>query len=374
MNILKKQIPKPAPGTGRYRFEFSDVGSSPSWDSFLASLDSGRHVQSGQWSKVKSLNGWKTKRIVALKNGQIVGGAQMLTKHVRFAGPIGYVPKGPVLRNEDQVLADELLTRILAFASAKRLRVLFVQPPENGVIVHRLPRHNFSPCPVETSPSATVLIDLTSELDSIMSRMKKGMRNQIRRSLNRGITVREGTQEDLPTFHKLLSDTSQRRRFSTFDLAYFQGMWDALGPTGSIKLFIGELDGEAVSAQLGIAFGDTFTAKQIGWSGKHGKLHPNEALDWFTIQWCKQNGFKYYDLEGIERAAAKAIVNGQPLPDKFIGSPTAYKIRLGGEVRLYPSAYCYVSNPVLRTFYSRVGCRLVNWASFQKAVGRLRTG
>lgn len=375
MNTLTKQPDPATKETSSFEFAFSDGGIDPAWDAFLESVDSGHHVQSGLWSDIKSLNGWKTRRMIASQDGQIVGGAQLLIKQVKFAGSIGYVPKGPVLLNpNDASLASELVRRIRDLASSERLRVLFVQPPEDGAFVKQLTDQGFTSCPVETAPTATILIDLTANLDTILARMKKGMRNQIRRSQKRGITVREGTKADLPAFYGLLSATSQRRGFSTFDLEYFQGMWDILAPTDSIKLFVGELDGVAVSAQFGIPFGDTFIAKQIGWSGEHRKLHPNEALDWFTIQWCKDEGFKYYDLEGIERPAAEAIAGGQSLPNEYSASPTAYKMRLGGEVRLYPTAYCFVSNPVLRTIYNRVGAQVANWDIFQKAVGRFRTG
>ncbi len=138
-------------------------------------------------------------------------------------------------------------------------------------------------------------------------------------------------------------------------------------------VFISELDGEAVSAQFCITFGDTIVAKQIGWSGEHRRLHPNEALDWFTIQWAKERGFRYYDLEGIERPAAQALAAGKPLPAEYAGTPTAYKLRLGGTVHLYPGAYCYVSNPMLRSLYNRLGFRLADWSIFQKAAGRFRT-
>lgn len=355
-------------------FDVSDGGNDSNWDSFLSGLNSNRHLQSSLWSAVKAINGWKTKRITVSAAGQIVGGAQLLIRNVRYVGPIGYVPKGPVLPSEDSGLADQLLERIRDIAISERLRVLFVQPPEYGVFVEGLAKHSFVPCPVETAPTATILVDLSGGLDNILSRMTKGMRNGVRRSQKRGITVRQGTKNDLSTFHQLLTATCERHGVSAFDLEYFQGMWDILEPEGCFKLFVAELGSEAVSAQFCIPFGDTVVAKQIGWSGKHSRLHPNEALDWFTIRWAKENGYKYYDLEGIKRPAAKAIINGQPLPQEYAASPTSFKLRFGGEVALYPEAYCFVANPVLRSIYNRVGFQVAQWSIFQKAISRFRTG
>ncbi len=373
MISLTKKRPQTDSDNSSYMFDVSDGGKDSNWDSFLSGLSSNRHLQSSLWSAVKAINGWRTKRITVSQAGRIVGGAQLLIRNVRCVGSIGYVPKGPVLPSEDRVLADDLLKRIREMATAERLRVLFVQPPENGIFVERLAKHGFRTCPVETAPSATILVDLSSDLDTILSRMTKGMRNGVRRSQNRGITVREGTKNDLSTFHQLLTATSGRRGFTTFDLEYFQGMWDILEPEGCFKLFLAELNDEAVSAQVCVPFGDTVVAKQIGWSGKHSRLHPNEALDWFTIRWAKDNGYKYYDLEGIERAAATAIINGHSLPQEYAASPTSFKLRLGGDVVLYPEAYCFIANPVLRSIYNRVGFQVVQWSILQKAISRFRT-
>ena len=355
------------------QIEVDDGAVNQAWDSFLDGLDSNLHLQSSLWGQVKTYNGWSSKRLIARRSGQIVGGAQLLVRNVRYLGRVGYIPKGPVLLEEDDALATALLERIQALTKSDRIRVLFIQPNKPGCVVDRLGVHGYRPCPVETAPSATLLVDVAGTDAEILSRMPKGMRNQIRRGQNRGIAVRLGTKADLPAFHQLLLATSQRRGFTTFDLEYFEQMWDVFEPSGGIQLFIAELEGEAVSAQFCIPFGDTVIAKQIGWSGKHSKLHPNEALDWFTIKWVKENGYRYYDLEGIERPAAKALLKGEPLPDQYQNSPTNYKRRLGGEVSLNPEAFCFVVNPLLRTFYNRFGFQMANWPFIQKAAGRFRT-
>ncbi len=330
-------------------------------------------MQSSLWAEVKALNGWKARRVIAFDGEQIIGGAQMLTRTVKFFGTIGYVPKGPILIGEDKSLATKMLAQIDKLANSEQLRLLFVQPSEFNAWVPELVNRGFKPSPVEIAPSATLLVDLTADLDAILSRMSKGMRNHVRRSQKRGIRVREGSKDDLPIFHRLLSATGQRQRFSIFDLAYFQGMWDILDQSGYIKLFISELDGDAVSAQVCVLFGNTVVAKQIGWSGQHRHLHPNEALDWFTIQWAKRNGYRFYDLEGIERHAAKTLLAGKGLPAECVGTAAAYKSRLGGNVHLSPAAYCYIANPVLRAVYNRVGLRFAKLAVVQQAIGRFRT-
>jgi lipid II:glycine glycyltransferase (peptidoglycan interpeptide bridge formation enzyme) len=344
------------------------------WDAFLTQSKLGQHVQSAAWSQVKSANGWSARQITVSHKGKIEGGAQMLTKSVRYLGKIGYIPKGPLLDGDDKQQAGELVARILQAMGEERVSLLLTQPPSEGVIVDQLRTHGFRPSPIEIAPSATVQVDLSADLDEILGRMSKSMRNAVRRSQKRGVKVREGSRHELETFHRLLLVTSRRRGFPPFELKYFQQMWDVLEPAGHFKLFLSEFKGEAVSSQVCIPFGDTVFTKQIGWSGKHGQVRPNEALDWFTIKWAKANGYRFYDLDGIERDVAQASLGGRPLPASVAETPTGYKLRLGGEVKLYPSAYCFFANRLVRTLYKHVGFRVARLPMVQNTAMRFRTG
>lgn len=357
----------------RYVVRVSNDTIDADWDAFLKKAPYGNHVQTSLWGQIKAWQGWDITRIVVTDGQRIVAGAQLLVRKARYVGNVGYVPKGPVVCQQDPHLG-ELVIQTLREIADRSVRVLIVQPASDGEsLAEQLPDWGFRPCPIETAPTATVLVNLESDLDTILARMRKGMRNGIRRSLRRGISVREGTADDLPTFHRLLEATSRRRGFSPYELDYFFQMWRVLGPHGHIQLFLSEYEGETVSAQLVIPFGDTVVAKQIGWSGRHGSLKPNEGLDWATLQWAKSQGYYYYDLGGIEPEAARTILNGQPIPKSFAKTPTAYKLRLGGAVHLFPANFCYIPNPILRSAYHQVGYRIANWRLVQNAVSRFRS-
>ncbi|MDA7884869.1 aminoacyltransferase [bacterium] len=352
----------------------SSLESDPAWDAFLTQQGCNHHLQCSQWAAVKKLNGWQSKRITIANSESIVGGAQILIRNIRYFGNIGYIPKGPVYQQDNPQIANSLIQQLKKMAKAERINGLIVQPFEPGIITETLLNHGFRNCPIETSPTATVILDIQNELDDILAKMSKGMRNKIRRGQTRGIQCRQGEKADLPAFHQLLAQTARRRGFSIFDLDYFEHMWDIFSPTESMQLFIAEYQGEPVAAQFCINRGNTIIAKQIGWSGAHPKRHPNEALDWFTIQWAKQQGYEFYDLEGISRADAESIVQSDEIDYSSLDGPTQYKIRLGGKVTILPTAFCFFTNPLLHSLYSRIGSHLARTQFMQKAAGRFRTG
>ena len=345
----------------------------PEWDRFLASAGGQYHVQSSLWARVKSLNGWEALRIKLRGRGGIVGGAQILSRRVGLLGKVGYVAQGPIIGDEDDGLADAVVGAVLDSVARENLRLLIVQPPAYGAVTQRLEGRGFHPFDVEVAPSATAVIELSPDLDDILGRMSKGMRNGVRRSQRRGINTRTGSRADIPAFHHLLEAMSRRRGISIYPLDYFLGLWDVLAPAEAVAVFLSEWDGEPVSAQLCVLFGDTIVAKRIGWSGQHGKRHPNEALDWHTIQWAKARGLRYYDLEGIERDAASCLMHTGSLPTQYIDSPTSYKVRLGGQPRLHPPAVCHFANPSIAMLHRVLGTRLLALEGTQKAIARFRT-
>ena len=364
---------RPPPTT--YTVDVSDRAEDPDWDAFLAATPHGDHVQTSIWGQVKSCLGWHASRVVVRDGARIVGGAQLLVRESRFKGRIAYVPKGPVFARDEPDLVNLTTDTLCRIAAQESIRILFVQPARDSrQLMPRLADLGFLPAPIETAPAATVLVDLSSPLDAILARMAKDKRVGIRQSQRRGITVREGSLDDMSTFYQLLIDTSKRRAFPAFAPDYFMYMWRTLDPHGQIKMFLGEYEGEPVCAQLVAPFGDVVVAKQIGWSGQYGKRRPIEALDWETIRWAKSHGYAWYDLGGIELEAGRAVLAGDPLPRSLTKTPTAYKLRLGGKVDLSPEALCYLANPVLRAAYKYAGYKIANSTLVQAAADRFRAG
>src|SRR5437867_1763664 len=134
----------------------------------------------------------------------------------------------------------------------------------------------FRPTWLEPQPAHAVLIDLSRSLDELLAGMKGKTRYNLRLGQRKGITVREGTESDLDTFHRLLVATSQRQGFSIQSRSYFAEMWRIFAPPGHLKLFMAEYEGEAISAALTIPFGDTVTYKRGAWSGRQSNVHANE--------------------------------------------------------------------------------------------------
>lgn len=358
-----------------YQVTLSSDWEDPLWDDFLVSTPGGHHVQTSLWAQVKCSIGWRCARTVVTQGTQIVGGAQMLIRPFPVGGSVAYVSKAPLLRTNDSQLADLIVDSLVNQARQQRVQCLVVQPAVNyRGLTGAMARHGFLPTTIQVAPAATIIIDLKPGLQEILAGMKAHTRRNVRLSKRRGVTVREGHEEDLATYYQLLLTTSQRKGFDVFPEAYYRQMWVVLGSRGYLKLLIAEYGGEVVSAMLVIPFGDTLLNKLSVWSGQHGQAKPNEALQWAAIQWAKSHGYRYYDLEGIEPKVAKQLVGQGTIEVDGTDHPlTKFKLGFGGRVTLFPPAGAYVANPILRQAAPLVLSRMSERSIVKQALSYLRT-
>lgn len=351
----------------------SDEINAPDWDAFLTSVPGGHHVQTSLWGQVKSLLGWRSIRIVATHQGQIMAGAQLLLRSMPFIGTVAYLTKGPVCALGDISVAELIIDDVCRFSRARHVQLLAIQPPDNGhAMSQMLSTRGFHPSSLELAPTATVLIDLAPDLNDILAQMKRQTRQNIRRGERQGISIHEGTKDDLHDFYELYKATSQRQEFPVYPEEYYARMWQVFEPHGYIKLLLAKYGTEVVSALLLVPFGNTVIAKILGWSGLHGDCRPNEAVFWASIQWAKSHGYLCYDFEGINPIGAKAVLNGKTLPESLRHSPDFFKLGFGGQVVLYPEAYNRVSNPIMSWFYRKASPKIGGHSIPSKLMDRLR--
>jgi lipid II:glycine glycyltransferase (peptidoglycan interpeptide bridge formation enzyme) len=343
------------------------------WNAFVATVPCGDYVQTSLWAQVKAIAGWRAARIIIRYAGAIIAGAQLLIRPVPHCGAIGYVPRGPLLARKDPEVLGLVIDALHREARSQHLPYLVVQPPRNDTALGPyLIASGFGPSPIQAATTVTSRIDLSRSRDHIWAQMHKQTRQNIRRGLRRGVTVREGTENDLAVFHQLHVAASERRRLPPYPMENLRQMWAAFAPYGYVRLFLAEYEGEAVAAHLTIPFGDTLLSKRSGWSARRGSPKANETLEWGVIQWAKARGYHYYDLDGLDPSAACYAGDSKRLPDPLKQTWTSYKLGFGGDVVVFPRAYDYVYSPLVRPVFRAVFPRIAGLPPVKRLIARLQ--
>jgi peptidoglycan pentaglycine glycine transferase (the first glycine) len=346
----------------KYVCRISGDEENPSWDNFIAGIPGGHHEQTVPWAKVRSFDGWSSKRIILEQDGTIIAGAQILLRKMPFFGSIGYISYGPCVHGNSLEIAEKLLQEIVHFTKVEKIGYLTINLPYFAdYFIPLLLASKFLPIvdgfPPPRLMTSTLLIDLSKDLDEILAEMKSKTRYNIRNSIRHGIIVREGSSTDIDLFFDLMIKTCTRRNSppSHPNKKFFEILWENFYPRGWVKIHIAEYNQEPVCAILSFTFGDIFRIWKFGWSGNYNTFSPSNALYWNLIQIAKQEGFRHFDFVSLDTEVSKAIQQELPITPQLMAryfyGPTVFKMGFGGEVIHLPGHYCFFSNPFIRATY-----------------------
>src|SRR5579884_1526891 len=293
----------------RQRYTLRTVSSEKSWDAFVSSHPRGHFLQSWGWGELKASAGWQPLRLFLWDNvaNRPVAAAQILRRTLASLPPgighLAYIPKGPVLDSSSLYASFfALLHPFLRRHGAIALQVeppFTVDEPDGLQCAAWMKQTGFSQ--VRTvQPLRTILLDLKSDEEALLARMKEKWRYNVRLAARKGVQIRVATSEDdVRAWYRILQTTGERDAFGIHTENYYLRAWHIFAPRGQARLFLAEKDGQLLA---GIFVG--LMAKQAIYlygasSNELRQLMPNYLLQWEAIRWAKSEGATSYDFWGI---------------------------------------------------------------------------
>lgn len=180
-------------------------------------------------------------------------------------------------------------------------------------------------------------MDLTPEMPYLMKQMDAKWRNQLRQAMKNPLMITEGTSDEMfETFMALSSEMLQRKKFTPgVEFDSFRKIQKDLPPERKMRIFICEVSGKPLAVAICSAHGDT-GIYMLGATGNQGREFKGaNLLQWKIIEWLKENGFRWYDLGGINPAMNPGVHH--------------FKGGLGGKDVYHLGQYDYCENPILHT-------------------------
>ncbi|MDP3793798.1 MAG: peptidoglycan bridge formation glycyltransferase FemA/FemB family protein, partial [Candidatus Uhrbacteria bacterium] len=219
-----------------------------------------------------------------------------------------FAPRGPVLGSpSDKRKIFSLFLKLLSVGTIHELPLLagpslfdrfepFIE--EDQVLIQEMMRtglrHRHA-----INPSTTLLVDLMKTENELLAQMHPKTRYNIRVADKHGVTVREARrEEDIEIFLRLLQETAERDQFMPQPAKYLRALWEALLPSGMIRLHFAERNGEVLAAHMNVIYGDTMTYLHGASSSTHREMMAPYALHWAVMSEAKRQGYRYYDFWG----------------------------------------------------------------------------
>jgi len=356
----------------------------PVWNQLISFLLNSHFLQTHEWAQVKSKYGWKPIYLVwsnksfqvytsdqlgLLDQSDVKAACLVLKRTVLSHGFVSrlcilYCPKGPLFDWSNESLRNRVLDDLQSFAKKEGAIFLKIDPdvvlgkgiPEsedsredNGgqIVLSELTRRGWRYSKDQIQFKNTVLINLATSEDEMLARMRQKTRYNIRLAEKKGVTVRAGTQSDLPMLYKLYAETSVRDGFVIRDEGYYQTVWQTFMKSSepNAEPLIAEVNGEVVAAIFVFYFlGRAYYVYGMSREAHREKM-PNYLLQWEAMKRAKLRSCGVYDLWGA--------------PDEFNESDPMWRVfrfkeGLGGEVIRTLGAWDYASSSFRYKMYSEI--------------------
>ena len=205
------------------RFLQDNEEDKKKYKEFLENDERCNFQQSLEWVELKKAN-WKPEVILAEdEEGNIIGSLCVLIRKMPIFGYMMYASRGPVGDIHDisvmkQITdgAKELAKKYNAFVLRNEPDVLSSDQQFREIVTNLgyKVKDNAKDFKDEIQPRYVFRLDIKNKTEEeVMAGFKQKWRYNIRLAGRKGVTVKDGTKEDLKDFHKIMIETGKRERW-----------------------------------------------------------------------------------------------------------------------------------------------------------------
>jgi len=322
------------------------------WNTIVNQNPSGGNILQGyEFTQIKTDAGWTARYILSDECALAV-----LEKNIPLLGKVWYCPKGPGIATKEQLAT--LLPQLTDFARKEGVFTIKIEP-ELGSTVDLSDLRLIKTRPVQYN-YATVLIDLSPDLNTIMKSFNQKGRHAIHRAERDGVTVKkvEPTDENCQIMYDLFKETATGGGFAIRPPEYYQSFYRRYGDDGG--LFFAYVDNKPVAGAFAMVSGEKSMYKDGASVRDRVVYGASHLLQWEVIKWAKSRGSKEHDLAGVPPIAE--IKN----PDHSFYGLGRFKTSFNKTVTEYVGAYEVPVRPLRAKLWTKLIEKVVRRLYFKK--------
>lgn len=275
---------------------------------FLEKHEKCHYAQSTEWANVK--NAWKNEIIIVRdENGKIKASLSLLVRKLPYINScMLYAPRGPICDLDDEESFRELMKKTDALAKKYKAFMLKMDPDilsSNEEFKRMAEKYGFK---IETDvknvktllqPRFVFRLDLKDKTEEeVFNSFHSKTRYNIRLAGRKGVTLREGTRDDLQQFQDILETTGERDGFYIRKKEYFEKIFDSFD-SEHLKLVFADYEGKPISCVLNIFYGNKEWYLYGGSLNEHRNLMSTYLLQWEMIKEAIAHNMDCYDFRGV---------------------------------------------------------------------------
>ena len=291
----------------------TDEESKKAYSEFLQKHERCNFQQSLEWGEIKK--DWKKEVILAEdEQGGIIGSLCVWIRKIPMFGNLMYASRGPVCDIHDMEVLKQLTDGAKKLEKKYHAFVLRIEPDilssdqDFRTIITNLgykikdDAKNFRE---EIQPRYVFRLNIKGKTeDEIFAKFHQKTRYNVRLATRKGVTIKEGTKDDLKEFHKIMIETGSRDGFIIRSLDYFERMYDSMAPE-HMKLLMAYHENKPIAGTIPIMYGNKTWYLYGASSNSHRNLMPNYLLQWEMIKMAIARKDDIYDFRGVSGVVDK---------------------------------------------------------------------
>lgn len=149
--------------------------------------------------------------------------------------------------------------------------------------------------------SRTLLIDLGPSLEELRSSLHQNWRHHLNRAEKNGLELVLGEEENLfNEISKIYMEMVDRKGLTELsDVNHLKQVQRDLPPEFKLKVILCRMNGQLCAGAIFSAIGNMGVYLVGATSGVGLKTYGSYMIHWAILKWLKENGFQFYDLNGI---------------------------------------------------------------------------
>jgi len=298
---------KPVPLDNKYIAEF-DAVSEQEWNKICGQFADSNIYQSWAYDAIRC-GEENLSHLVLRCADKVVAIAQARIVRIPVLGlGAAYLRWGPLWQLRNQPLAPDILRSVL-----RALRNEYVC--RHGLILRIFPilfdddsssyadilsQEGFVPVPNENR-GRTFIMDIDQPLDIIRKKFDQKWRNCLNKSERNNLEVIEGSDDSLfAEFISLYHVLLERKQFQEpNDINEFRNIQQSLPTEHKMRIFLCRSDGVYSAGAICATIGETGVYLFGATNDEGMKNKGSYLLQWKAIQWMKECGCRFYNLNGI---------------------------------------------------------------------------
>jgi methicillin resistance protein len=324
------------------------------WDDLVVhNSDRGNMLQGSVFLNLKRLANWRPRFIIC---GELAIGA--IEKHIPLFGKVWYIPKGPGVASASELASVVPILR--DFARQQGVFTIKIEPEllrgTDISAIELLPTR-----PIQYNAS-TVVVDLHSDLDTILKDLPQKGRHAIRRADRDGVVVKQVSVNDetCQAMYDLFKETADGAGFTIRSPQYYREFYQRYADAGQGQLFFAYYQDQLVAGAFAVILGTKSTYKDGASVRKRTAYGASHRLQWEVIKWAKEHGSLEHDLCGTPASDEMSNPNH---PRYGLGR---FKTSFNKHITDYIGAFEIPVSPIKSRLWSKYIERLVRRLYFMR--------